>query len=119
MAERISICTGISADWLLANNCRVPPSRQGNRRERYRKQTYEFIVAESSAPRVNLADLFFYDHFLADAYHRLGAMLLNAYRRDEMPYYLYKIRTALQKLEQEIGPAVDLLRSDVASPRLS
>ena len=57
---------------------------------------------------MNLADVVFYDHCVADAYHRLCAMLLNAYRRNQMPYYLYQVRTTLQKLEQLITPAVDL-----------
>ena len=108
LAERISLQTGVTINWLMQNDYTVPPTWKRDERP-YTKREYEMTRAEICDPRTDPGDLFFAEGVVAHAAHQLAAGLLTAYRRNQTVFFYYKLREFLEDFTAEFLPAKDLV----------
>jgi len=108
MAERIALHTGVSMSWLLAHQYKVPPVCRRDPEEPYTREVYRQTRAEVSQPRVDPLDLRFQENILAIAYHRLNAVLEEAYRADKTIYFNYQLKEFLEELDRQWPPSAKL-----------
>jgi len=108
MAEKISLHTGVSMNWLLANQYRVPPVWQRDSEQPYTREAFKLTRAEVSRPRINPLDVGFLENVLAVAYHRLNAVAEEAYRTDKTVYFHYQLREFLEELERQWPASTNL-----------
>ncbi len=107
LAEQISLHTGVSMAWLLANNYRAQPTCQDTPQERYTKTCFERRRAEIENPRLGPGDRLVQLTTLGSVYGRLAAMLLRAYRENKTIYFQHKLRFLLEDLEAQFPRAKD------------
>ena len=91
LAERISLHTGASMDWLLKNKYKVQPTCERDVLMPYNKEVFEWTRAEIEDPRTDTADLLVQFKTLGSIYWRLAAMLLQAYRANKLVYFQHNL----------------------------
>jgi transcriptional regulator with XRE-family HTH domain len=109
MAEKISLHTGVSMNWLLANHHQVRPVSQRDDKEPFTREVYLQARAEILKPRTDPMDVRFLENSLAAAYHELNAAAEEAYRSDQIIYFYYQLREFLETLAER-WPATSKLQ---------
>jgi hypothetical protein len=108
MAERIALATGVSMNWLLAQQWRNPPTSQKDPNRPYTREVFRETQAEINEPRTHLLDVRFLEQNLAVALHRLYAAAEMAYSADEIVHFYYHLREFLEDLEGQWKPQAGL-----------
>jgi transcriptional regulator with XRE-family HTH domain len=108
MAQRISLQTGVSQAWLLANDYKAAPTTARDPLLPYRKRDYDRTRADITDPRTDPMDLMVADGVWKAAAHTLAGGLLSAYRKDQMVFFYYRLRELLEDIQAEFPPARDL-----------
>lgn len=108
LAQRISLQTGVSLDWLLAGDYQTTPTCPREPGEPYTKRHYQMTRAEISDPRSDPSDLANAEAVVANAARQLARGLLTAYRRNQTIFLFYKLREFLEDFAAEFPPAKDL-----------
>jgi hypothetical protein len=112
LAERVSLHTGVSVNWLLANKYKIPPTCQRDPQMPFSRQVFDITRAEISNPRIGPGDRMVQYNTLSSVYCRLASMLLGAYRADKTVYFQHKLRLLLDELETEFPRANDFQGTD-------
>jgi len=100
LAERISLHTGISQTWLLANDYKLSPISQSHPSQPYTREIFGLTRAEVCKPRNDPLDIRFIENVLASAYHDLNAAALQAYGTNQIVHFHYLLREFVNQLER-------------------
>jgi hypothetical protein len=100
MAQKISLHTGVSMRWLLANKCKVPAVCDRDLERPYTPEIFRMTRAEVSDPRSEPLDVRAIQNILAVAYARLSDAARLAYRANEIIYFHYALREFLEQLDR-------------------
>jgi transcriptional regulator with XRE-family HTH domain len=109
LAQRIALQTGVSVEWLLADDYIVPPSCPREPEKVYTKRHYDMTRAEIADPRTDPVDLAMAEGVLINACHKLAGGLLRAYQKGQITFYNYKLKEFLEDFGAEFAPPKDLV----------
>ena len=105
MAEKIALHTGIDMYWLLRGDYGARPVSQHDPNLPYTREIYQRTRAEISRPRADPMDGKMLDGFLAGAYQQFCAAALEAYGRDDLIYFYYRLRESVEGVTQQWPPS--------------
>jgi DNA-binding XRE family transcriptional regulator len=114
MAVRISLISGVSLKWLLANKYKVPPVCEGDSERPYGREVFQRIQAEISIPRDHPLDVLVVRNFLAVAYTRLCDAAWQSYGETQTIHFNYAVRQFLEEIERrwpgsgQMGKSMDV-----------
>lgn len=100
MAEKISLYTGVSKAWLLAQKHKLPPLCERYPNQPYTVEVFRITQAEISAPRVHPADRVAIEHFLREAFRRLNDAACQAHHSNKIIHFNYTLREFLEQLDR-------------------
>jgi DNA-binding XRE family transcriptional regulator len=100
MAIKIACHTGVSPDWLLANDPRTPPVCHADPAQPYTREVYARRRAEVLAARTASVDLVIISNFLKIFCSRLRGCASAAYQSNEIIYFNFQAREFLEKVEE-------------------
>ena len=98
MAAKITLFTGVSMRWLLANNYKLAPMCERDPEKPYTRETFQMTRAEVFDPRIHPLDVRAIQNLLAVAYHRVCDAAIQAYRAKEVTYFNYALHGAPARL---------------------
>ena len=99
MAEKISLHTGASQQWLLDPNRKLPPVCERDSKRPFTLEVFKMTRAEINDPRIEPLDVVAIESVVAAAYRRLCDSAWQAYREDKINYFYYLLREFLKELE--------------------